>query len=377
MSGNPRKVRVLLVVRWPVGGIRTFIRYTYRCSEFNKYRLTIVASAVPELEALRRDLSDHDVDIVPCHPGWINFHKAISHVLNAQKSHLVHAHGLTSALYASLAARLHRTPYLITLHDVFSNEHFSGLKGRLKHSMVARTLSTADALHTISHDVRTNLSEYFPHLDNSKMVAIRNGICIEQFHNGSPRNLREELGLTETDFLVGFLGRFMAQKGFRYLVDAIQALSTRSDLTKSPLVVAVGEGGYIREEKARIEQLGLGDYFRFLPFVRDITSTLRGLDVLTIPSLWEACPLLPMEAMVCGVPIIGTNCLGLREILADTPSTIIPSADSSALQIALETHMHTNANQISAERFAREAAERFDVRRSASALDTLYQQLMD
>ena len=40
----------------------------------------------------------------------------------------------------------------------------------------------------------------------------------------------------------------------------------------------------------------------FLPFVTNIASTLKGLDVVVMPSLWEACPLLAMETLVAGIP---------------------------------------------------------------------------
>ena len=79
----------------------------------------------------------------------------------------------------------------------------------------------------------------------------------------------------------------------------------------------------VREERAALERAGLRSYFSFLPHLPEVASTLKAVDVVAIPSLWEAMPLLPMEAMVAGVPVVGTNCIGLGEILVDSPSAIV------------------------------------------------------
>ena len=72
--------------------------------------------------------------------------------------------------------------------------------------------------------------------------------------------MRAELGIDPHTFLVGFFGRFMAQKGFRTLVDAIGLLQRAQD-TPNITVLAVGSGGFIREDKDYIQGLGLA-----LPF---------------------------------------------------------------------------------------------------------------
>lgn len=107
-----------------------------------------------------------------------------------------------------------------------------------------------------------------------------------------------------------------------------------------------------------------------MPYVADVASTLKGLDVVVIPSLWEACPLLPMEVMVAGIPLIGTNCIGLREVLIDTPSIIVPARDSLALSKALLEEM-INSSAVKFKEFAPVAATRFEVKERATELEKL------
>jgi glycosyltransferase involved in cell wall biosynthesis len=90
--------------------------------------------------------------------------------------------------------------------------------------------------------------------------------------------------------------------------------------------------------------------------------------------LSEACGLLAMEAMCAGVPVLGSDCIGLREVLADTPSVMVPAADPKALAEALKAAIDTPCTQ-AARAFAPEARRRFDVRPRAGKLLALFDEL--
>jgi glycosyltransferase involved in cell wall biosynthesis len=102
---------------------------------------------------------------------------------------------------------------------------------------------------------------------------------------------------------------------------------------------------------------------------------LKGLDVVAIPSVSEAGPLLPMEAMVAGVPIIGTDCIGLREVLRDTPSRMVRAANSVELANAIEAEMR-NPSTAEARAFAPQARSRFDVRQQAGRMEEVILRLV-
>ena len=85
-------------------------------------------------------------------------------------------------------------------------------------------------------------------------------------------------------------------------------------------------------------------------------------------------PLLPMEAMVAGVPVVGTNCIGLGEILVDSPSAVVSPRDAAALAGALE-HEANSSSRAAAEGFVPRAVERFDVANQVSKLGDLISQM--
>jgi glycosyltransferase involved in cell wall biosynthesis len=83
-----------------------------------------------------------------------------------------------------------------------------------------------------------------------------------------------------------------------------------------------------------------------------------------------------MEAMVAGVPLIGTNCIGLREVLRNTPATAVPARDSVALAEALISEMR-NPTTTKARAFATEAASRFHVRPRAKELENVILRILE
>ena len=375
-----KKRKILLVVRHPVGGIRTFFRYVYRTFSAEKYQFTLVAPDLPETGFLREDLKELDLNYVPFGrnvSGHELFWK-ITRTIRSGEFDLIHSHGFTAGACAALGAVINRKPHILTCHDVFTERQFAGLKGRIKRVGLAGLMLTIDRIHCVSHDARENLLSTLPILTlrQRHVIAIPHGIDVEVFLGAGRRDLRLELGLSSDTFLIGFLGRFMAQKGFRYLVDAVAEIIETTDLRRRPVVLAFGDDGFIREEKEEVRRKGIADVVHFLPFVADVASTLKGLDVVVMPSLWEACGLLAMEAMVAGVPLIGTSCIGLREVLCNTPATAVRPGDSVALAKALISEMkHPTTEQ--ARDFVARAAVRYQVQGPAADLEQLLTQLIE
>jgi glycosyltransferase involved in cell wall biosynthesis len=366
-------------VRWPVGGIRTFIRYVYRTFNPERWHFTILAPELDEVAVLLDDLSTLGVTYVPVqgmpNDGSSGFWKMVCCVageLLKGNYDLVHSHGFTSGMCAVIPALVRRIPHLMTSHDVINENQFAGAKGKLTKQAMGFLFGMIDTIQSVSYDAQENLLANLPTLSRrkGKCIVIPNGIEVERFENASPRDLRGELGVGADVFLIGFLGRFMAQKGFRYLVDAIDLLRRETSLPKQPLVLTFGDGGFIGEEQEAIRERGLERYFRFMPFAPNVAGTMKGLDVVAMPSLWEACPLQPMEALVCGTPFVGTDCVGLREVLRDSPATVVPKGDAASLADALCKEMKVPSKN-KAKGYAEEAAARFDVKKRASEIEEL------
>jgi glycosyltransferase involved in cell wall biosynthesis len=370
---------ILLVVRWPIGGIRTHLKYVYPLiyRELPGLKVTMIAPRTEHSETLERDLAALPITYVYL-DVYCSFRTLVSTVrqqLSSASFDLVHSQGFTAGAAAALPANLRRVPHLMSVHDVIQDSQFTGVRGWARKLGMKALFGRIDLVHAVSDDVRENLIAHLGGRFSRRVRVVRNGILTRPILEARPRDLRAELGLGSDALLVGFFGRFMAQKGFPTLVEAIRLLrQSAAPGARRIHVAAFGGGGFVREEQAAIERAGLAEAFSFFPFVADIAGALKAVDVIAMPSLWEAAPLLPMEAMVAGVPVIGTSCIGLSEVLAGTPAVMLKPGDGAALAAAVAQEA-SSSSRSTAEAFVRDATSRFDVADRVPELLELMKQL--
>lgn len=346
--------------------------------EFAGAELTVIAPDVGGLAGQFGSVFDSGLfRYEPCANSLSGILRVTARVLRRESFDLINAQGFTSALAALLPSMLlaRGVPRLLTVHDVLHQTQFSGWRGALKRWLMAQAFKRYQCIIPVSQDCRDNMVSFLPEVMATRIHTILNGVSVERLTISQPLDLRHTLGVDDSVLLIGFMGRFMAQKGFRYLVDAIELLVREQSPNRLPLVTCYGSGGFYREEKAAIEARGLGDYFRFFDHIEDVGAAMKALDVVVMPSLWEACPLLPMEVLICGTPLIASNCIGLREVVADTPAWVVPQADGTALAKTLR-EVASDSRRSAFSAYAPQAAQRFDVAKTRAALAALYVELL-
>jgi glycosyltransferase involved in cell wall biosynthesis len=369
-------LRVLVAARWPVGGIRTHLGYNAPTLAAAGWRFTFVVPQDETLPALKDTLGDlpgSEFIGVPLSGRECPLWKAIRPLLLGRRFSLLHAHGLTAAAHASLAGLGERVPLLVTLHEPLRDGQFPGLLGSFKRWLLGRALARAAAVVTVSSDAKANLLRHFPNLRKhaDRIQAISNGIESSRYPSAPDESgLRRELGLDEKTTLIGYLGRFMPEKGFPLLLEAAARLARHGGVRPFH-VAAFGSSDYRREYAREIERRGLARHFTLRNFVPDVAPVLGQLDLVVVPSLWEASSLVSMEAMAAGVPVLGSDCPGLREVLRGTPSRTVKTGDPAALECGLRAAL-AGLWTADAREFAPRARERFDVSRSARRLAELY-----
>lgn len=368
--------KVALVIRWPTGGIRTHVKYIFKYVPPGKYQPVIIAPDTPETQFLLDNVRDFNpIARLVKESSVSGFAAAALSAIFRDRVRLVHSHGFTSGVMACAPAVLGRVPHIVTAHDVVTD----GLKQKLGSSgqfVLKTSLRLATSVHAVGNDVAENLSQQITDAAwlKRKVRVIINGVDVRQFSNVTPRTLRQELQLPDNAFVVGYMGRFMAQKGFRILIDAVQKLER--ELPQNPfVVVAVGSGGFMIEDQQEIAKRGLSHRFHFLPLVENPAPTLAAMDCLAMPSRWEAFGVLAAEALCLGVPLISSNCIGLREATAGSPARSFDVGDATQLAAAIRSEMHAPSRR-EAQAYAPEAIRRFDVAQSAQQLDALYDELI-
>src|SRR5262245_11771227 len=117
-----KKHRILLVVRHPVGGIRTFFRYVYRNFAAERYQFTLVAPDLPETRVLLEDLRELNLIYIAVDKNASNKELLgiVTRIIRNETFDLVHSHGFTSRACSFIEAPSIRIPHILTCHDVFT-----------------------------------------------------------------------------------------------------------------------------------------------------------------------------------------------------------------------------------------------------------------
>jgi glycosyltransferase involved in cell wall biosynthesis len=169
---------------------------------------------------------------------------------------------------------------------------------------------------------------------------------------------------------IGLIASWSPVKGVEYFVRA--AALVRERLGGEVEVVFVGAKlpthiEYCRGIERLIEELGLGPAIHEHGYVPSVAKVLAGLDVLVLSSVSEASPMVVLEGMAAGVPVVATDVGGVRELLLSDHSrpagVVVPARDPEAMAVALvdllqhpekASHMGENGRRLASERFSLE-----------------------
>jgi glycosyltransferase involved in cell wall biosynthesis len=385
-SSNGQARRVLVVVNHPLGGIRTYLLNNLPHIAKAGYAFTFLAPANDAFEEFKIDVRDWpgvEFVNVPVRNRKYSLCRAVWRELKSRRFNLIHSQGLRAGSEAGLANARFRIPHIMTLHDVIvpQNDIPGRLKG-LKRFATEQITRRIDVIVPVSNDCAGNHLRHFRCWQRGpcRIEVIPNGVDLIPLLAHSDMTdavpaLRDQIGIGRDIVLAGFFGRFMPQKGFTVLLDALKLLAARGHQGKILLVATDDPYGYGREYRRVIEaDPTLCEMVHLVATVPLIAALMSQVDFLVMPSLWEACPLLPMEAMILGVPVIGSDAIGLREVLSDTPSLAPEAGNAIALADAIEDAITGNYRR-PAKDFMPVARKRFGIEQAVTKLHRLYSEL--
>ncbi len=241
--------------------------------------------------------------------AWAFFHFAESILVARmiERSGVGHLHNHfanSGATVGMLAARFLDLPWSLTLHGISETDYPAGL-------LLGEKVAAARFVACVSWFGRAQAMRVSAPEDWPKLIIARCGLDLAAL----PRRPQPEpRGDHELHILC--VGRLSAEKGHIGLIEAFALLRARRITARLSLV---GDG----PERARIEQaiksLGVGDAVRMAGRLGE-DETLREIarsDVLVLPSLMEGLPIVLMEAMAMGVPVIAARIAGIPELIED------------------------------------------------------------
>lgn len=274
--------------------------------------------------------------------------RALGALCRLHRPDLVHVHGAHADVIGSRSAITTNAAMVSTAHGQVGGD----LRNRFYEWLQRRAFARRDAVVAVSRPLALSL--------------IADGTPPERIHvvrnawraDAAPRPRREArvlLGLPFQGFVVGWIGRITHEKGLDLLIDAL-ATAPMPDLR----LAIIGEGSERGALSARAGRTALGRNQRihWLGGVPDAARTVHAFDVLVISSRTEGTPLVLLEAMAAGIPVVTTAVGGIPDVIDETEGFLVPPGDTGALRAAID---RVQRDPTEARRRARAAAQRLAV----------------
>ena len=257
---------------------------------------------------------------------------ALVRLFRAERPDLVHAHMPISGFLARLAARIAGVPRVAyTCHGFLFNQSGSWPRRSLALAMEWIGGRLTDVYMVVSQAEAAD--------------ARRLGICRTAVPVGNGRDpvryhpdpvararIRSELGTPDERIVIVAVSRLVRAKGYPELAAAMRAVP-EAELWVVGERLASDRGD---DMAALLTSAGLGARLRLLGYRHDVAAVLAAADIFTLPSYFEGLPMSVIEAMLTGLPVVGTNIGGSREqVLEGETGLLVKPRQAAPLATAL------------------------------------------
>lgn len=238
---------------------------------------------------------------------------------------VVHLHSSKMGILGRIAAYSAGVPHILFTVHGWGAARQSSLMQRLL-SLVERMVGrlTHSIVCVCEHDRRLGITLGFATPNRTRVIY--NGVTpAEQ----TPGALRRMLGLDASTYLFGTVGRLVEEKQPELVIQTAELLRSRGQ--RDFHAVLVGDGPLRARCEALIAERGLGDCVTLLGSRDDVQRWVGDLDAFLLPSKYEGFPLVVLEAMQAGLPIIATPVGGVPEQVVDGVTGFLVPSDPSAI----------------------------------------------
>jgi glycosyltransferase involved in cell wall biosynthesis len=235
--------------------------------------------------------------------------------LSTSQYDIVHTHLFPANYYAAITSlRFPRIRWIHTEHSVWNRRRQFPIVRKLE----ATVYSRFDITIAVSHLVAVSLKQWLPSIQ-AKVRVIPNGVSI-------PEVQRYSIDLPSAEHAILFVGRLERVKGIDILLKAFASLSLPA------ILLLAGDGSQRSELEELALALGISDRIKFLGFQADVQQLMASVDCVVLPSRWEGLPMVALEAMALGVPVVAAEVGGLAEVIEHlVTGWLVPPEDPQAL----------------------------------------------
>jgi glycosyltransferase involved in cell wall biosynthesis len=302
-------------------------------------------------------------------------------LLFREKPDVVHTHTAKAGVIGRIAAlifnvgrrRSQRCLIVHTFHGHVFEGYFHPAISWLIRGFERLLASMSDRIIAISAAQRADLVQRFAIASDAKTVTIPLGLDLRRLleQTADVPDYRHELSISPDDVVLGFMGRFVPIKDLGTLVMAYaMALRRRGNLQ----LILAGDGSERAALEKLIERAGISDRVHALSWCRDLPRFYSTIDVAVLSSRNEGTPVMVIEAMAAGKPVIATAVGGVPDLVHDgVTGVLVPAKNANAFSDAIVRLASDREERSAMGRAARcQVRDRYSDERLVKDLQTLY-----
>jgi glycosyltransferase involved in cell wall biosynthesis len=294
--------------------------------------------------------------------------RKLAQLVRDERYALLHAHTPRSLMVAGQAARLAGVPFVYHVHSPAGRDSTHLFRNLTNVWLERRTAHRAARLIAVSPSVRRYMIE--------QGFLASHVVCVP---NGVPQVPVAARTKKPTTWTLGMTALFRPRKGIEVLLEALAALRQRGRHVRLRAIGPFETPGYEAEVRALVKSLDLAAAVDWTGFVVDVGAELERIDVLALPSLFgEGLPMVVLEAMAAGVPVVASHVEGVPEAIRDRQDgMLVEPNNANALADALDELVSGRLDYptMSASSQARHA-EHFSAEIMAGRVAEVYEQIL-
>lgn len=351
-----------------IGGLEIMVINLLEGIDRSRYRPSICCYDV--FGSLADGLSDKGISLhlIKRKPGIDYLYPLrLGRFLTERRVDILHLHNPTAFFYGTLAGEIARIPVIIYTEHARDISVSTGVK------MANRFLSKrVTKIVAVGESSKRYLVER-EGIEEKRILTIYNGTDAKKFENiQNSQALRDELGLTRHQRVIGIVARLDPIKNHACLIRAMREVVTRLPGTR---LLIIGDGPLRDDLRSLTAALDLEQHIKFLGARNNIPELLSVLDVFVLCSFSEGLSLTLVEACAAAKPIVASNVGGNGEVVEhQCNGLLVPSDESEALADAI---MDILTNDGKAKRMGRMARKKFEEKFTLDIMVKKYESLYE
>ncbi len=234
---------------------------------------------------------------------------------------LIHSHYWLSGQVGRWAQARWNVPHMLMFHTLGAVKNSTGVGEDEPLLRITTERQIVQNCHRIIAATEREKSELmrFYCAESGKMNVVPCGVNMEVFQPVDKGSARRQLGFSDDEKIVLYVGRFAALKGIDRLLKAMTHLRHHNGLK---LVIVGGDGHGAPEFEAiqRLSsELGINDMISFIGRIEqgDLPPYYSAADLLAVPSYHESFGLVALEALACGTPVVATEVGAMNSVICE------------------------------------------------------------